>query len=487
MEDDERNGSMRACKQHSVVAKHGSTTVPTGGDRVKEHPTHHLRNQRQPPEDRLGQLRLQQYATDDRHMPADSATFDLLEKEQLTMVLWVFGYQLFYLYTYSLQIPVHQCTLLQHEFIQYFEWRVRGCQFTNAAWTLQMRNVHGYNLFKQVNLERLRSSSPLTDNERLDRTNIQKVILCVLITPGYYGCVVRQKRITITLNMALEHWPTEGSQQINVIQIDVCRQLAALDVPVDLVDNVFLFAYNFIFYCQHGANLSACRTWTVPPISVPGQDSPFMPWKSEVDNILLSARHNPFTQPPKQAMMSNTPMVPLWSNSSRAPRGMAHGVTHSSGGVPLAVQLSRPPAVFTITNTSIDTSIHAPNIGPPSSSTHGNVVVSSRPFTNVAQNSESMGRQHDYYSNNAVAGPSTNTSVAILLVELLMPPEPLDLSPYTAHQMMVFGAITGPHKVMHPLISWMSSSAAVHSDIVGFSGDHRETIQADYPSATDAP
>ncbi|KAJ7717652.1 hypothetical protein B0H16DRAFT_1740457 [Mycena metata] len=121
-----------------------------------------------------------------------------------------------------------------------------GCMFTDSAWTLRMRNVRGYNLFKQINLERPKSTAPPTNNERLDHVNIQKAVLCMLITPGYYGRMVKEKRLAIRLNMALEYWPTDGSRQINVTQIDVYRRLAALGSSEEVVNDVFLFAYDFV-------------------------------------------------------------------------------------------------------------------------------------------------------------------------------------------------------------------------------------------------
>ncbi|KAJ7021152.1 hypothetical protein C8F04DRAFT_1274057 [Mycena alexandri] len=112
-------------------------------------------------------------------------------------------------------------------------------------WSLDLRLVRGYNLMEMVCLQRERyeQSSVLTP-ERLARIHLEKQVLSVLVTPGFYAETVDVLGLTIAPTMKLEYWLKPLMPTVD--PDTVCVRMAEMGVPIELVEDAFAFAQNYL-------------------------------------------------------------------------------------------------------------------------------------------------------------------------------------------------------------------------------------------------
>jgi hypothetical protein len=188
------------------------------------------------------------------------------------------------------------------QLIQYREFPIRGCNFIDAAYSLDARQVRGHNLQLVLNIRprHVRTEGPTTSAERAIRLQIDKHFIEIAISPGYYARRIQELGLSISLIGLPQHWPDRDNVDISLD--DFIVWMTKCGVTPAMVDDSFEYARAWVFnpdpVLPHGwtsdeveSLLSLPDGFPEPPsMDTEGTQvytrSPFTPWHHTPDNVV---------------------------------------------------------------------------------------------------------------------------------------------------------------------------------------------------------
>ncbi|KAJ7017753.1 hypothetical protein C8F04DRAFT_1278809 [Mycena alexandri] len=197
------------------------------------------------------------------------------------------------------------------EIIQAKELTLRGCAFTDAFQTLDLRLVRGRTLL-DLTSTRPEGKQARTTALESERISLEVQIVTVFASPGLYARRLEALKIAIVPEMHLEPWPTPITVPVDTD--DVVQRFAHMGVPIYLVNDALVFARAWL-----SDRTNVPLGWTVAeldekldrsrgvPESAPEYfpRSPYLSWARECYNVLnfeysswLHPELHPIPRPP---------------------------------------------------------------------------------------------------------------------------------------------------------------------------------------------
>ncbi|KAJ7146737.1 hypothetical protein C8R44DRAFT_724475 [Mycena epipterygia] len=131
------------------------------------------------------------------------------------------------------------------EFMQYREIEIPGIPFVDDAFSVNERAARGGNLLDVLSIPRGKAKQA-SEAERSARGYLERLFVEVFVTPGYYERVSDEHSWMIADEFKPIPWPLEDALDATIDE--VIETMTLCGVSVAMVDDMWLFGYNFVQY-----------------------------------------------------------------------------------------------------------------------------------------------------------------------------------------------------------------------------------------------
>ncbi|KAJ7120140.1 hypothetical protein C8R44DRAFT_877596 [Mycena epipterygia] len=131
------------------------------------------------------------------------------------------------------------------EFMQYREIEIPGIPFVDDAFSVDERAARGGNLLDVLSIPRGKAKQA-SEAERAARGYLERLFVEVFVTPGYYERIADERSWMIADEFKPIPWPLEDALDATIDE--VIETMTLCGVSVAMVDNAWLFGYNFVKY-----------------------------------------------------------------------------------------------------------------------------------------------------------------------------------------------------------------------------------------------
>ncbi|KAJ7489508.1 hypothetical protein FB451DRAFT_1167175 [Mycena latifolia] len=168
--------------------------------------------------------------------------------------------------------------------LQYREFRKKGCPLVGECFTLNMRLVQGSNLFELLTMECESGNAP-TKAERECRIVVERAILEVVIMPGLYAKHTNKMGWMIADTFAPQNWSVQNAREATVNL--AIESMAAMGIPINYIDDAWLFARTWV---REIASLASNPQGHSAAGRTGGNDTlfprhPVLPWKTRAEQL----------------------------------------------------------------------------------------------------------------------------------------------------------------------------------------------------------